>query len=72
MLNRDIQPYKATYCMADIVSIICATHHRVFRFLPRLTLCASTRFQQDLEALENTRQEMPLWHQRRDDIFPQL
>ncbi|GAK68071.1 carbon-nitrogen hydrolase [Moesziomyces antarcticus] len=40
----DIQPYKATYCMADI----------------------------DLEALENTRQEMPLWHQRRDDIFPQL
>ncbi|SPO29461.1 probable NIT2 - nitrilase [Ustilago trichophora] len=26
----------------------------------------------DLESLENTRQEMPLWEQRRDDIFPQL
>lgn len=40
----DIQPYKPTYCLADI----------------------------DLEALENTRKEMPLCEQRRDDIFPQL
>lgn len=39
----DIQPYKPTYCLADI----------------------------DLESLENTRQEMPLWEQRRGDIFPE-
>ncbi|EST04572.1 Carbon-nitrogen hydrolase [Kalmanozyma brasiliensis GHG001] len=40
----DIQPYKPTFCMADI----------------------------DLEALENTRKEMPLWEQRRGDVFPQI
>ncbi|PWY97212.1 putative NIT2-nitrilase [Testicularia cyperi] len=40
----DIQPYKPTFCLADI----------------------------DLESLENTRQEMPLWSQRRGDIFPEL
>ena len=26
----------------------------------------------DLQALENTRKEMPLWEQRRHDVFPQL
>ncbi|TKY89631.1 hypothetical protein EX895_001416 [Sporisorium graminicola] len=40
----DIQPYKPTFCLADI----------------------------DLGSLENTRKEMPLWEQRRDDIFPQI
>lgn len=40
----DIQPYKPTFCLADI----------------------------DLESLEATRQEMPLWEQRRGDIFPEL
>ncbi|CBQ68600.1 probable NIT2-nitrilase [Sporisorium reilianum SRZ2] len=40
----DIQPYKPTFCLADI----------------------------DLESLENTRNEMPLWEQRRGDIFPQI
>lgn len=40
----DIQPYKPTFCMAEI----------------------------DLEALENTRKEMPLWEQRRKDVYPQL
>ncbi|KAJ1023164.1 hypothetical protein NDA16_003317 [Ustilago loliicola] len=40
----DIQPYKPTYCLADI----------------------------DLESLENTRKEMPLWEQRRGDVFAQI
>ncbi|KAN0061392.1 Carbon-nitrogen hydrolase [Thecaphora frezii] len=39
----DIQPYKPTFCLADI----------------------------DLDALENTRAEMPLWHQR-GGVFPEL
>ncbi|PWN93246.1 putative NIT2-nitrilase [Acaromyces ingoldii] len=42
--TSDMQPYKPTFCLADI----------------------------DLDSLENVRREMPLWDQRRTDLYPRI
>jgi len=66
--SSDTQPYEPTFCVADIVSclllccvLLCSPMQAVADALP-----------QDLTHLSKLRAEMPLWEQRRTDVYAEL
>ena len=59
----DMQPYQPSFCLAEIVSPHTSEQEEggVAETTP-----------QDLEAMAEMRTEMPLWSQRRTDVYPEV
>jgi hypothetical protein len=72
----DIQPYKPSFALADIVSLVAGGEERRHGTqaveLIILALLCSVRTQ-DLSSMASMRQEMPLWQQRRSpQLYPSV